>query len=336
MQSKQAVNSKTGGAPLILNERGCGRTERKREPPRALLIVFSSAFSFIVSVTGCGATVPGDQLKILRQLINDGKFNQAAALVAVNEVCGREDADFHLLQAELLRLTGQTDEAIKQYQTAASLAPANPAPLIVLSELFIQNLQLEASLRCAEQAMLLAPNSAPVRIAFASALLKNDRNAEAERQIAHLEQFESQRSNPEVKLLVYRLARKRGDFSGARQALEFVIAKAERRDPHWQVELADLQESEGRYADARQELERLLQADPGYREARYRLARLFEFRFHDYVSAGAVYKDLLKLDPDSLDAVGGIDRCRRKQRDVAARLKSTLKDCLQKLNSGRL
>ncbi len=285
------------------------------------------ALGLWLSITVCGASVDPDQLKCMKQLIEDGKFNQARELIVKNTTSGRTDARFRLINAELLRLTGRTDDAINEYQTAAVLAPTDPSPLIALAELHRQNLQLDKSLACARQALELKEQSTAARVVYASVLLQSDQTAEGERQIKKL--LEAEPENPEVQLLVYQLGRKKGDFQSARRALEFVVAKSAKGDPHWLVELADLHEAEGDYGGARDKLEALVAAAPGYLEARNRLARLLEFRFHDFGSATSCYTDLLKADPQSSDAAGGIDRCRRKQRDIAYRMKSTLKESIQ-------
>lgn len=276
--------------------------------------------------TVCSAATQSSEIVVARKLLSDGKFQQARAFLDAHRLEGASNPDFRMVNADLLRLTGRTDEAISEYQQVALLAPANPEPLIALSELYLQNLQLQKSLSAAREAVAIKQDSVVARLALASVLLKTDQLAEADRQIARLITLSP--GNPEVQLLLYRLDRKKGDLEGARKALEFVMAKAEKKDPSWQVELADLKEAEGAYAEARKYLESVIQADPGFIEARYRLARLLEFRYHDYIASAAAYKDILRLSPQSSDALSGLERSRRKQRDIAFRLKSAIRQLM--------
>lgn len=284
--------------------------------------------------TVCGASVPAGKLGAARKLISEGKFREARAFIEDNQSAGIDDPQFKILAAELLRLTGRTDEAIVEYTAAARLAPGDPEPLIALSELYLSNLQLDKSLQNAKQAVSIKPDSVIARLALANALLKTDQIASADVQVKIL--VAAAPGNPEVQLLLYRLDRKKGDFFGARRALEFVIARAEKKDPRWQIELADLRESEGEYADARSDLEKVIQEDPGLIEARYRLARLLEFRYHDYVASAAAYQEILKLSPQSADASSGLERSKRKQRDIAFRIKSTIQQCFPALRRSNI
>lgn len=281
-----------------------------------------------VSITASGATVAPAEIKSMKQLISDGKFHLARALLDKNLTAGTGDPAFRLVNAQWLRFTGHTDEAITEYQTAASLAPLDAEPLVALAELYLQDLQLDESLRCSRLALQLDPKSIAARLAYATALLKSDQTAEGERQVSRLVETEAQ--NPEVQLLVYQLGRKKGDFESARQALEFVIAKSPKGDPHWELELADLQEAEGDISGARRRLEELLAVDDSSIEARIRLGRLLEFRFHDFGAAAACYNHVIKkFRPPPADATNGSDRCRRKQRDIALRMKSTIVEMIR-------
>lgn len=300
---------------------------------RLLPGICAVCFAIMAFATASGASVPTGKLGAARKLISDGKFREARAFIDENRAAGADDPQFKLLAAELLRLTGRTDEAIQEYLAASRLAPRDSEPLIALSELYLSNLQLDKSLACAKEAVAINPSSVIARLALANALLKTDQIAAADVQVKDL--IASAPENPEVQLLLYRLNRKKGDFFGARRALEFVIARAEKKDPRWQIELADLRESEGDYADARRYLEKVIQEDPGMTDARYRLARLLEFRYHDYAASAVAYKEILRLSPQSGDALSGLERSKHKQRDIAFRIKSTLQQCFPSMRRGQ-
>lgn len=278
------------------------------------------------------ATINHDQLNEINSLIEQGKFKQAEQLIDKAKEGAAKDPQLHFMAAKLLRRTGRTDAAIAEYQQTSMLAPSNVEALIALSELFMQNLQLDESLNCAKLAVDLSPDSVPARLTYARVLLKADHTGDAEEQIHNL--MVKDNHNPEVQLLLYELGRKKSDFAAARRALKFVMANSAKQDPHWQVELADLDEAEGDFAGARSILEQVLITDPGCIEARNKLARLLEFRFHDFRMATSCYSKLLRMDPQSDDAAGGVERCRKKERDIAFRMKATLQGSLREAQSG--
>jgi tetratricopeptide (TPR) repeat protein len=109
----------------------------------------------------------------------------------------------------------------------------------------------------------------------------------------------------------------------ARDSLERSI-KLDPADSKYWLELSDLCKSMGDYQGARYNLIRVLNFDSTSIAALTKLAVLYEFNFHDYQKAIDEYQHILSIDPDSVTALVGIDRCKQKSGDLAGIMKDSL------------
>lgn len=281
------------------------------------------AASVLLSLLTCLLLTTGsvwadeDQVLRIAALVADKKYNQALAEAGRLSHEKAADPKFHLVYAELLLKTGNQAAAIRELTLASRLSPGDPGPLILLSDLYLDNLELEQSLDCASRAVSIAPRNAAARIAYVRALLKSDQTGEAERQLKWV--LHRQAGGSQVQLLAFELARKKKDYPAARQALAAVMASSSNPSTELSLSLAELLEESGDYGGAVACLEQLMKQRPDAPEPRLRLARILEVYFQDFDRAAVLYgkEDRVR----SAEALAGVERCRRKQRDVAWRWK---------------
>lgn len=281
-----------------------------------------------------------------RTLVASHKFSQAEEILSNLAQKHREEPCVHLLYGELLEQLGRLDEASKEYEKVAELNASDPIPTINLARISLKQLELELSLSYAQQAVARDPSYLPARIALIETLIACDQTGEAERQLRFISEKDKSKKN--LLKVAYRLALKKGDFAGAHHYLTSInqpdivekkqngINSAEQTNNSQvgndlslntgsisALEEIDLLETLGKYGEARQKLESIIASDSESEifEARLKLARLLESKFHDYDEALNNFTEALAIDPLSATAIAGQDRCRTKRRNLALQLK---------------
>ncbi|MBI4532550.1 MAG: tetratricopeptide repeat protein [Candidatus Melainabacteria bacterium] len=229
-----------------------------------------------------------------------------------------KDPQTHLAYAQLLAEMGLLSESIVEYRQALQLNGNLAEAFIALSKLYLQNLDPYMSLGYAQLAIKSSPQSVNARTALIEALMASEHLQEADKQIRAL--LKDQGSSANVLFLRYQLERKHGDLTAAKMYLESALRHCNHR-VDWLLELSQVEEDLGDFAEARHTLRKALLLAPEQLEARRQLAINLEFFSQDYEAAVNEYKKLLEVDPSSVSAQAGIDRCQRKMNDLSGCLK---------------
>jgi tetratricopeptide (TPR) repeat protein len=282
-----------------------------------------SAQSFAVLAA---ENTPAKEVNAAHALIKEHRYTQADALLSTLEKAYPTDPELPMVRGNLLREIGQVDRAIHEFARAAELAPSDPFPLIALADLSLKQMELEQSLTYAQQAVASDPSCLPARVELVDVLLQCGQTAEAERQLKCIP--EESKQDPSVEQLAYRLSLKKGDLSSARSHLKktMIGSNKNKGSLNLRLEESDLLETMGDNKAARSELEKIIQDDPDSLSARLRLARLLEKQYHDYSAALVNYKEALRIDPLSAQAIAGNERCLLKRRNIALQLKMALRE----------
>jgi tetratricopeptide (TPR) repeat protein len=170
----------------------------------------------------------------------------------------------------------------------------------------------------ARHAVSLNPNSKTARIALCSVLIASDYLKEAEDELSKLQKEAG--ADPEINYVGYKLYLKRGQLGKARQQLEAAM-KLQPNNGQWLLDLSELCQMQGDYATANVCLQRALHADPLSVDKLSKMATLQEYFLQNYDQAIIQYKRILAIDPDSVTALAGLDRCKARNNDIAGMLK---------------
>jgi len=298
----------------------------------ASLSIFFSPVSAVGAIDlkgeeGAQASAPvgrdkAGELAELKRLVKRASFSEARELLKNLLQKYPGDADVHLAAADLYAGIGSSGAAIDEYKKALALEPSNIKSHIALAQIDLANGSASEAVEQAHLALAIAPGSQAAQLVLVNALLKIGDSREAE---VVLKQILKQNGglsvkNADVAYTAYQFYRKRRQFFIAQSYLDKAIA-LQPKQYQWLLDKADICQSVGEHAMAKQALEQLLAVDPYSIEALYKLAVLLEFYQHDYDAAASVYEKLIKIDPDYVAALTGLDRCRAKKNDVAGQLK---------------
>jgi tetratricopeptide (TPR) repeat protein len=289
-------------------------------PTTALTIISLSLLIAGAVPPAFSATASPDIVK-LDKFLDDGKFEDARQLIKTLLEKYPQRADLHMWYARRLRSTGQTEQAIAEFVKAGVLQPDCAEASIALSDIYLQNLDVEHSIKYAYKAVEAEPTSSAARKALLAALIQGDLLSEAEKQLQLM--LKTASANPDIYLLAFQLKNKKGDIKQARSYLEQAV-NACPQQLQWQLQLAALLENSGEAAAARARWETILRTDPGLTEARLRLARNLEVFSQNYDGAIAQYRLVLRSDPNSPSALAGLDRCLDKKNNLALQLKTAI------------
>lgn len=273
--------------------------------------------------------------------MDEHRYTQAEAAISKLLKERPDDLALRLLYGDLLEKIGHFDEAETEYSRAAEIDASDPVPTVNLARISLKQLELERSLSYAQQSVARDPSYLPARLTYIEVLLACDQTAEAERQLKFIP--EKEKNQPDVAILAYRLALKKGDYSGAHRYL-MLARNAKSSGNGAQVETsstpeklsieeADLLDTLGKYDAARKILEAIVENDPESFEAKLKLARFLELRYHDYEGALRQFEDALRMDPLSATAIAGKERCQSKRRNIALQIKIYLREIWGQLNS---
>ncbi|CAN5484922.1 hypothetical protein BH10CYA1_BH10CYA1_23530 [soil metagenome] len=229
-----------------------------------------------------------------------------------------DSPQLRLAGARLYRRMGMFARAMSEYKLLMKADPTLIEPVIALSQMYMEYLNLPQAMTLARHAISLKPNDKEARIALCTVLIASDYLKEAEDELGKLQQQAG--LDPEVNYVGYKLYLKRGQIGKARQQLEAAM-KLDPSNGQWLLDLSELGQMQGDYAIANQCLQRALYADPLSVDKLSRMATLQEYFLQNYDQAGMQYKRILAIDPDSVTALAGLDRCKTRKNDLAGMLK---------------
>jgi len=219
-------------------------------------------------------------------LARQNRLSEAEKLA--RDLCTRTPASFEarLVLAEVLLRTGRAEEAIAEYEAAASVGRGDPrAPLGRARALFLSGRETEARAADARTADWLReliraqPEDAELRLALARALARSDRTEEA--------------------------------LAECEEALRLLPAEVEPR-----IERARILLRMGLAGEARDEADRALEEDPRCAEA-YGLRGQISLRLGQAESAEADYRCAAELDRWCSEYPIGVARARLARGDAA-------------------
>ncbi len=250
-----------------------------------------------------------------------GAFLRAQSVL--NDALKEHPGDFQLLleQAKLLRSMGLFARAKNLFLSLHEQQSTAVEPLIALSQMSLESLGMDSALKYARNAVDVAPASKPAHLALAAALVANSSVADANAELNLVERKFSK--SAEVDYLHYQLYLKDNKPAAALSSLEEAV-RLKPNNSVWLFDLSSLYEENRNYNAALDALNRYLRLNPSSIEALSKVASLYEYNFHNYDKAIEIYQEILKIDPDVVDAVVGIDRCKQKGNDLAAALKDQL------------
>lgn len=223
-----------------------------------------------------------------------------------------------LAGARLYRRMGMFARAMSEYKLLMKSDPNLVEPVIALSQMYMEYLNLPQSMTLARHAVSLKPNDKEARIALCTVLIASDYLKEAEEELSKLQKQGG--SDADVNYVAYKLYLKHGLMGKARQQLEAAL-KLDPSNGPWLLDLSELCEMQGDYAMANQCLQRALYADPLSVDKLSRMATLQEYFVQNYDQAIEQYKRILAIDPNSVSALAGLDRCKARKNDLAGILK---------------
>lgn len=293
-------------------------------PKRISLLLLSSTIFFGT----CGKVLAGGETKrvdttTLKRLVQERKFIQAEDEAQKLLRLHANNPEAHYAYGELLRASGQLDQASYEFNRVIELAGKDYRPHVALAEICLDNMELSTALDHAQKSVAIAPKSLAARVSLISVLLKSEQTSAAEQELNEL--FRQNKNNSELFLLSYRLCRQKGDHQEAKRYLQAVLSKPQNRTPSLLIELAEMYSATAEYDKEKTLLESIVDSYPLIPEARLRLARNLEVHEHNYKEAQAQYLEVLRIDPTSSIALAGLQRCSVKQNNVALRLKLFLR-----------
>jgi tetratricopeptide (TPR) repeat protein len=227
-----------------------------------------------------------------------------------------------LAGAHLYRQMGLFARSMSEYKQLMRADPNLIEPVIALSQMNMEYLNLPQALSLARVAVGIDPSNREARIALCSALIASDYLKEAEDELDKLQKQSGH--DPEVNYVAYKLYLKRGQLPKARQELEGAMT-IDPSNGQWLLDMSELCKLQGDYEEANRYLQRGLDNDPISVDKLNQMAILQEYFFRDYDLAMVQYRKILEIDPDSVTAMAGLDRCKTKKNDLAGMLKNQLR-----------
>lgn len=222
----------------------------------------------------------------LGQLLENSKPDDAVAAFVQAEALDPKDSEPHLLAGSLLERQGRSEQAEREYQQAAQLAPDSAADaLVALSNLYMHDkrfAEAEATLRKLEA---LRPNDAGVHLQLGRMLAISGKNEEA---ISEME----------------------------------AGLKLDPEDVKAQRDLADLYVDSGKYDQAQPLYAALLKANPTDASLHYGLGRVF-VKEKKFPEAEQELTKAVQLKPDFGEAYGELAVAANENKDYALAVKAT-------------
>ncbi|HEY9679068.1 MAG TPA: tetratricopeptide repeat protein [Drouetiella sp.] len=267
-------------------------------------------------------------LKQLISLTEAQSYGKAANLFEKLIEQDPQNAQLRLAGAKLFRQMGMFARSMSEYKKLAMDSPKMIEPIVALSQMSMEYLNIPEALSYARRAVAMDPSDKNARIALCSALIASDYLKPAEDELGKLQKERG--NDPQINYVAYKLNLKRGQLANARQQLESAVKLAP-NNAQWLLDLSELCKQQGDYDEATQCLQRAMKVDPYSVDKLNRMAIMQEYFLHDYDAATAVYKQILEIDPESVSALAGLDRCRAKKNDIAALFKTELRSWIHSI-----
>lgn len=284
---------------------------------RSFLIILILA---AVSTNPLSAAVETENagIKRLIQLTSEHSYLKATELFDRMIEATPNDPQLRLVGAKLYRQMGMFARSMSEYKQLMNADPHLIEPMIALSQMYMEYLNLPQALTLARHAVTINPGSKEARIQLCTVLIASDYLKEAEDELNKLQKQAD--TDPEVNYVGYKLYLKRGQLGKARQQLEAAM-KLKPTNVQWLVDMSELCQMQGDYIAANDCLKKALQADPLSVDKLNKMAILQEYFIQNYGLAMIQYKKILEIDPDSVTALAGVDRCKTRNNDLAGMLK---------------
>jgi tetratricopeptide (TPR) repeat protein len=255
------------------------------------------------------------------ELCSQSAFVPAQNLLNIAERMHPGTYQLTLAQAKLWSNMGLHARAKILYENLHKQQPTAVEPLVALSQLSLESLRIDEAVRYAREAVKVAPASNAAHLALAAAVIADNSDTAAKLELDFIEQKFA--ASAEYYYLRSQFLAAHDDRTGAISALEQAV-KAKPANAQWWMQLGSLYEQDGKYNEALDAFSRYLRLNPTSIEALGKAAAIYEYNFHDYDRAISYYRDILKIDKNIVDASAGIERCQRKNKDLAAALKDQL------------
>lgn len=258
-------------------------------------------------------------------LMDKGSFRLARQKLEEYVAANPEDVQARLLAGRLYRQMGLTSFSIVAYEEARRRAPQMLEPYLALSQMQLENLNVELALSMGREAVNLAPTSKEARFALISALIANYNLMEANTELERL--LNDAPEDPEVYYLGFKLYQDSGELAKAREYLDAAL-RIKPDKISWLFDLSELCQAQGKYLEARDAMLTYLKKMPDSTRAQAKLAEILEHGLYDYDGAQRVYEAILKDDPENPTALAGQLRLAKKQNDLAAAIKRAFWDMI--------
>ncbi|HEY9715105.1 MAG TPA: tetratricopeptide repeat protein [Chroococcales cyanobacterium] len=254
----------------------------------------------------------------IEKLIASHSYIPAREALAALKRTSSNKSEVLLASADLDRAMGLFSKALSEYQQLVVEAPALNEPILALAEMYIEYMNPREALAMARRAVAREPDSRKARVTLCQSLILSGYLKEADEELAKLnKEFPN---DADVDYVAYRLARERGRLGQARRCLEQAI-RLKPGEQKWQLSLSDLSQLQGDYNESLRCLDLVIAQEPFNVDAMEKRAVLLEFYLQDFDLAVQQYKKILEIDPDSVTALAGIDRCKVRSNDVAGAFK---------------
>lgn len=238
----------------------------------------------------------------------------------------------HLAAARFYRSIGAFGLAAKQYQKTIDLGADLSEPYLALAEICIANNDSQQALKYANKSLSLDSSSKRALVALITAQLNTGKFEQARKRLAGVLSGTVGSKDADLNYLAYRLTLERRQLALAKQCLNQAI-KLRPDKTDWLLDQADLywslaedsndsKQKLANYCETRRVLEKeFLVREPHAVPGFIKLGKILEFYFHDYDAAERQYQEILKIDPDYVAAIAGLDRCKAKRNDLAGQMK---------------
>ena len=241
-------------------------------------------------------------LEKARFLMTEQKTAEALPLVNTVVTNNPNSAPGHYLKGIQLAATGAADDAIKEFQQVLQLNPTAVPAQVQLGTLYLARGDAAVALEFLDSAAKANPTSGTIHFLLAESLVRLRKIARAETEVAML--AKSNPSSADVHRLTGDLYFAKRDLPRARDA----YTRALQTPPGPLAALAGITNvdlAEKKYDAVRARFEARLAAKPNDAEL-LRLAGATFIGLKDTKRAESIYRQLLQVDPSSLEAYRGL------------------------------
>ncbi len=212
------------------------------------------------------------------------------------------DAYYHFTLARVYDSSGDTTEALSEYEAALKSDPGNAQILAEYAATLADLGRTDDALQKAKQAVGIDPNNADAHLLIADIYSRARQDPKAqENAVAEYETvLKTDPENAPALAALGRLYVRSNQFAKAEQALQkLVIRQAESPEDLFLLALSQVEQQ--KFNTALENVKRLLQYNPGNTRVLMLLGFIYE-RIGDNDKALASYQEVLKLQPDNSEA----------------------------------